>query len=121
MGTENSSATLRACILQPAILGVQLQKTLVKWTAVTSMPWSIINFTASVLSRPPERRATAFLVRLIIVFSSRYYYCLDRRPSDHMKSGLGNHVHIFLISLAGCRQVPFGKYRVCRIKRQHLH
>jgi preprotein translocase subunit SecG len=60
MGTLNSSATFRACILQPAFFGVQLQKTLVKWTAVMSIPWSIISFTARVLSRPPESKATAF-------------------------------------------------------------
>jgi hypothetical protein len=47
--------------LHPAFLDVQLQKGLVKWTAVTEIPWSIIIFTASELSSPPDRRAMAFL------------------------------------------------------------
>ena len=38
------------------------QKGVVKFMASTSMPFSMINFTANVLSKPPDRSPSAFVV-----------------------------------------------------------
>src|SRR5512137_1067161 len=60
IGMSNSAATRTASDLQPAFLPVQVQKGEVKLRASTAIPCSSITLTASVESRPPERRASAF-------------------------------------------------------------